>query len=252
MSKNIDTPRIALAIGAHPDDIDFQSGATLAKWAADGCEVHYLVLTDGSKGTWDPADDQAALIAKRRLEQRQAYRVVTNCDPSTGEERTHFLDFTDGELCHGSKEVSAVCAVIRQVRPDVVLAHDPWKRYRLHPDHRNAGFISVDAIVAARDPFFYPEQRWTHFRPDLLLLFEADEIDHGEDVENYEERKIKALMEHKSQLLSTMDIDPATKGESAYGESVDKFKDKIVSKHREYAAMFNLTKVEAYKLMSNL
>jgi len=252
MSKNISTPKIALAIGAHPDDIDFQCGATLAKWAAAGCEVHYLVLTDGSKGTWDPADDQATLIAKRRLEQRQAFKVITNCDLSIAEQRTHFLHFTDGELVYSPKEVAAVCALIRQIRPDVVLAHDPWKRYRLHPDHRNAGFISVDAIVAARDPFFYPEQKWPHFRPESLLLFEADEIDHGEDIENYEELKIMALMEHKSQLLSTMDIDPGKKDESSYRESVNKFRDYILSKHREHAAMFSSSKVEAYKLMSDL
>ena len=46
--------RVALAIGAHPDDVEFGCGATLAKWAAAGCTVHHLVLTDGSKGTWDP------------------------------------------------------------------------------------------------------------------------------------------------------------------------------------------------------
>ena len=47
---------------------------------------------------------------------------------------------------------------IRRLRPDVVLGHDPWKRYRLHPDHRHAGFLAVDGIVAARDPHFFPEQ----------------------------------------------------------------------------------------------
>ena len=50
----------------------------------------------------------------------------------------------------------AVVAVIRRARPDVVLTHDPWKRYRLHPDHRAAGFLVLDAIVAARDPHFFP------------------------------------------------------------------------------------------------
>ena len=45
----------ALAIGAHPDDVEFGCGATLAKWAGAGTEVHLLVLTDGSKGTWDAA-----------------------------------------------------------------------------------------------------------------------------------------------------------------------------------------------------
>lgn len=50
-SVDLPTPSVALAIGAHPDDIEFGCGATLAKWAAAGCRIHHLVLTDGSKGT---------------------------------------------------------------------------------------------------------------------------------------------------------------------------------------------------------
>ena len=65
---------VALAIGAHPDDVEFGCGATLAKWAAAGCVVHHLVCTDGSKGTWDPDADVAALAARRQVEQREAAR----------------------------------------------------------------------------------------------------------------------------------------------------------------------------------
>ena len=66
-TQNIPTPRTALAVGAHPDDIEFGAGATLAKWAADGCVVSFLVCTDGSKGTWDPSADIKNLIASRKL-----------------------------------------------------------------------------------------------------------------------------------------------------------------------------------------
>ena len=52
-----------LVVSAHPDDVDFGCGATLAKWAEAGCVVHYLVCTDGSKGSWDPDADLAELIA---------------------------------------------------------------------------------------------------------------------------------------------------------------------------------------------
>ena len=71
-TSNLDTPARALAIGAHPDDVDFGCGATLAKWAAAGCEVSVLVCTDGSKGTWDPMADEAQLITTRQLQQRAA------------------------------------------------------------------------------------------------------------------------------------------------------------------------------------
>ena len=100
-----------------------------------------------------------------------------------------------------------------------MLGHDPWKRYRLHPDHRHAGLLAVEGIVAARDPHFFPEQALPHHRPDALLLFEADEPDHVEDVAGYADAKLAALHAHTSQLLSTMDIDeaPALRRSSASG-----------------------------------
>src|SRR5690606_30791376 len=59
VSRDLPVPASALAVAAHPDDAEFGAGATLAKWAAAGCRVHLVVCTDGSKGTWDPAQDLA-------------------------------------------------------------------------------------------------------------------------------------------------------------------------------------------------
>ncbi len=95
----------------------------------------------------------------------------------------------DGELDNGVDERREVARVIRTVRPAVVLGHDPWRRYRLHPDHRAAGFLTVDALVAARDPHFFPELGLAPHRPELLLLFEADLPNHVEDAHGFEEAK---------------------------------------------------------------
>ena len=78
-------PTRALAVGAHPDDIEFGAGGTLAGWAAAGTDVHFLVLTDGSKGTWNPADDLAALIATRQDEARAAATTLATFDTALGE-----------------------------------------------------------------------------------------------------------------------------------------------------------------------
>jgi LmbE family N-acetylglucosaminyl deacetylase len=189
-----------LAIGAHPDDIEFGCGATLAKWARSGSHVELLVLTDGSKGTWAPEQDLVALVATRRDEQRDAARRL-------GATKVHFLDAVDGELEDDATRREQVCAVIRAVRPDVVLGHDPWKQYRLHPDHRRAGQLVIDGIVAARDPHFFPTAGTPH-RPGRLLLFEAQEVDHIEAVDDRDiDAKIAALLCHESQWLSTMGID---------------------------------------------
>ncbi len=205
MSRDLPTPAVALAIGAHPDDVEFGAGATLAKWSAAGCVVHHLICTDGSKGSWDPGTDAAELVRVRQDEQRAAAAALG----ATGV--CVFLGWTDGELESGLLQRRQVAEWIRRLRPTVVLGHDPWKRYRLHPDHRHAGFLAVEGIVAARDPHFFPElaaeQDLPHHRPDELLLFEADEPDHVEDAAGFVEAKLAALHAHTSQLRSTMHID---------------------------------------------
>jgi LmbE family N-acetylglucosaminyl deacetylase len=124
-----------------------------------------------------------------------------------------FLGAPDGELESGLRLRAEVCYWIRQLRPDVVLGHDPWKRYRLHPDHRHAGFLAVEGIVAARDPHFFRDQGVPHHRPTALLLWEADEPDHTEDITAVLDTKMAALMEHKSQFRSTMHIDDPSSAE---------------------------------------
>jgi LmbE family N-acetylglucosaminyl deacetylase len=205
-------PRRVLAVGAHPDDIEFGCGATLARWAASGSEVVLLVLTDGSKGTWERDADVAALVEVRRAEQEAAARTL-------GAAGVEFLDLVDGELEAGRAERAAVCEVIRRVQPDTVISHDPWKRYRLHPDHRRAGELVVDAIIAARDPHFYPERGGAH-RPERLLLFEAEDPDHVEDATPGFDDKVAALLCHRSQWRSTLGIEGGTPAEAAQRQAL--------------------------------
>lgn len=197
-SPPLAVPAVALGIGAHPDDIEFGAGATLAKWARAGTVVHLVICTDGSKGTWDPDADIAALVARREIESVDAARALG----ATGE--VVHLRQIDGELGSGLDMRAAVAREIRRLRPDVVLGHDPWKRYRLHPDHRYAGLLAVEGIVAARDPFFFPEQGLAPHRPEALLLFEADEENHAEPVTAVDvEARVAALLAHRSQLETT-------------------------------------------------
>jgi LmbE family N-acetylglucosaminyl deacetylase len=199
-SGGLQTPPRVLAIGAHPDDIEFGCGATLARWAGAGAHVELAVLTDGSKGSWDAAIDVTALVARRQEEQRAAADVL-------GAACVQFLHAIDGELGADGAMPGRVCELIRRVRPDVVLGHDPWKQYRLHPDHRHAGQLVIDGIVAARDPHFFPELGSPH-RPTHLLLFEAQLVDHLEPVgDDAITAKVDALLCHRSQWRSTMGID---------------------------------------------
>lgn len=239
-SRELATPASALAIGAHPDDVEFGCGGLLAKWAADGCIIHHLVCTDGSKGTWDADADIVALAARRQIEQRDAAARLGG--ENAGEVR--FLGHVDGELDSGLAERGEVALVIRELRPTVVLGHDPWKRYRLHPDHRNAGLLAVEGIVAARDPHFYKEHPVAHHRPDALLLWEADEPDHVEDVSSVVDRKLDALLAHESQFESTMKAVDDTE--------VERFRERIRIRLADLGRPHGVPAAEVFKLIESL
>ena len=234
-------PRTVLAIGAHPDDIEFGCGGTLAKWSAAGTVVHHLVCTDGSKGTWDVNADTAQLVASRQREQRAAAAALA----ATG--TVSFLGYVDGELEHSKEVTERIALAIRTVRPDVVLSHDPWKRYRLHPDHRNTGLNVCDAIVAARDPHFLKHQLTggiTHHRPDALLLWEADEPNHAEDISGWVDTKLRALEAHESQFESTM--------KATDDAGMETFRSRIRARVAELGAPLGFAAAEIFHSMTRL
>ena len=239
-SVDLAVPSVALAIGAHADDVEFGAGATLAKWAAAGCGIHHLVLTDGSKGSWDPEEDTARLVALRRDEQREASKRLGGVGAAT------FLDWPDGELEAGLRQRWEVAACIRRIRPDVVLGHDPWKRYRLHPDHRNAGYLLVEGVVAARDPHFFPELADPPHRPSAILLWEADEVNHLERVEQrHLDAKVSALFAHRSQLRSTMGVE-----DPDHEPARQAFAARVHARARDTGASGDAQPAEAFHLMT--
>ena len=243
-THNLAVPASALAIGAHPDDVEFGAGGTLAKWADAGCVVHHLICTDGSKGTWDPSADLAALRVQRHREQGEASRRLSGANAGL----VMFLDHVDGELDSDLLTRGEVAGVIRELRPEVVLGHDPWKRYRLHPDHRHAGLLACEGIVAARDPHFYREQGLAAHRPTALLLWEADEPDHVEDLgsgdSRYVHRKLDALEAHASQFESTMKAIDA--------EQLSAFRVRITARLGELGEPFGYAAAEVFKLITDL
>ncbi len=195
---SIDTPGRILAIGAHPDDIEFGCGATIARWTSRGADAVFAIVTDGSKGTWDPDADPATVASTRSKEAESAGAVL-------GASVVEHLGYVDGDLEYSMDLRARTAALIRRHRPDVVLSHDPWQRYQLHPDHRVTGFAVVDGVVAARDPHYFPEQEMLPHRPDALLLWSADEPDYIEPTTPAAlEAKVAALLCHASQAETTM------------------------------------------------
>jgi LmbE family N-acetylglucosaminyl deacetylase len=200
-----------------------------------------VVCTDGSKGSWDPDADLGKLVATRQDEQREAARIL-------GASRdVVFLGWHDGELEDGLTQRRQIAHWIRRLQPEVVLGHDPWRRYRLHPDHRHAGWLVTDGVVAARDPHFFPEAGVAPHRPSTLLLWEADEPDHVEDVGAHLEAKVNALLSHRSQLRTTMDID-----DDVPAEQVDRFKRRIADEAAEAGVPAGVAYGERFKALRDL
>jgi LmbE family N-acetylglucosaminyl deacetylase len=230
----LDPPPSALAVGAHPDDVEFGAGGTLARWAAAGTTVTLLVMTDGSKGSWDPDADPAAVAARRTAEQQAA------ADELGAAEVLH-AGHVDGELEYSMALRGQVCEFIRKVRPAVVLSHDPWQRYQLHPDHRATGLAVVDGVVAARDHLFFPDQGLAAHRPTALLLWFPDEANHWEDVSGSLDRKVAALLCHTSQGTTTM-------GGAPDGEAARRsFATRIENRAAEAGRIAGLAAAEAFR-----
>lgn len=143
-----------VAFGAHPDDIDFGASGTLARWAKAGVQIHYVVMTKGDAGGFaqDGRDD---IEATRRSEQEAAAAAV-------GAASVRVWDEADGYLAPSDQLQRAVVQVLRELRPQLVMAPHPERDYeriqRSHPDHLACGEIVSRAVYPAlENPFAYPE-----------------------------------------------------------------------------------------------
>jgi LmbE family N-acetylglucosaminyl deacetylase len=193
-----DVPHRALAVYAHPDDPDVSCGGTLAAWSAAGCEVHTLICTDGGKGTADPAIEPKELVAARAEEAAAAAAVL-------GLAGQEFLGVPDGELDDGASFRGALVAVVRRLRPDVVLCPDPTavffgQDYFNHRDHRVTGFAVLDAVApAAAMPLYFPEAGPAH-QVSTVLLSGTLEPDVWVDITETVGAKGAAVGCHRSQF----------------------------------------------------
>lgn len=206
------TPKVVLGVAAHPDDLDFYAGGTMAAFAKKGADVYYLVLTDGGKGSDDRGMKPEALRDMRREEQRNAGKTL-------GLKDIFFCDYPDGELENTLEVKREIVKAIRRVKPDVVVAMDPSVFYVAeenfinHPDHRSAGQAAIDAVYPlARDHMSFPELLGEGYEPHntqtlLLIDFSAGNATFAVDIADTLALKFQALSEHASQFtLQTMKL----------------------------------------------
>jgi LmbE family N-acetylglucosaminyl deacetylase len=187
----------ALVITAHPDDAEFLAVGTIAKMCDLGWDVRICVATSGDKGTRNPDMRRQELAATREAEQRAAAAVL-------GLRECIFWGYPDGFLQESAELRGQVVALIRRLRPDVIVSWDGFRSGFNHSDHRVIGRIVRDALFpAAHDPLYYAEQRddgLEAHRTAELLMAGAEDADFHVDIGPWLERKVDAILCHTSQI----------------------------------------------------
>jgi LmbE family N-acetylglucosaminyl deacetylase len=191
-----DGPKTLMAIMAHPDDIDFGSAGSIAKWCSEGWTVIYVLATSGDKGTHESMTPQE-LAATREEEQRAAARVL-------GVKEVIFLGYPDGFLEPTPDLRGQIVRLFRIYKPDIVLTWDGFRSSFNHIDHRNIGIAVRDAVFpAVRDHLYYPEhseEGLDAFRVNEMLLVGSDKPDYFVDISAFIEKKVDAMLSHASQV----------------------------------------------------
>jgi len=193
-----EVPARALAVYAHPDDVEVACGGTLALWARAGCEVHLVVVCRGDKGSTDPEADPAALATIRAEEVADAVDVL-------GLASCRLVGLPDGEVEVTAQLLGDLVAAVRSLRPEVVVGPDPTallfgRRYVNHRDHRVVGTATLDAVApAAAMPHYFPGcgPAWAVRE---LWLSGTLEPDVHVDIEPVLAVKAAALACHRSQV----------------------------------------------------
>ena len=193
----------ALVVISHPDDGEFGAGPTIAHLTARDVRVDYVVTTDGSKGTEDPAVTPEQLAATRVAEQRAAADIL-------GVGEIVHLGYPDGYLTPSLDLRRDIVRQLRRFRPDLVITQNPQRRldhnpFVGHPDHLATGEATLAAVYpAARDHLNFPEL-WTdeHLEPwkvRQVLLMGVEQPNLWIDVGETFDIGLRSILAHESQV----------------------------------------------------
>lgn len=202
MAGRVDeVPTRALAVYAHPDDPEVSCGGTLARWSAAGAEVHVVICASGDKGTSDPE------VRPQDLARRRAAEVAA-ATAALGVAGHHLLGHPDGEVENTAELRGELVALVRRLRPQVVVCPDPTaaffgSSYFNHRDHRQVGWATLDAVApAAASPHYFPQAGPPH-QVEAVYLSGTLQPDLWVEITGTIEAKARALLCHESQLGET-------------------------------------------------
>lgn len=192
----------ALVVSAHPDDIEFGSAGTLARWVDQGAEVTLCIATDGTAGTQDRDLMGSKLHDVRVAESERAAEVI-------GAERIVWLGYRDGYVEYTLDLRRDIARAFRTYKPHRFMVMDPTPtiqdRFINHPDHRAVGQASLDvSMTSGTTPGIFPElideglDPWRGLRELWIAGPAGGPV--AVDITSTIERKVQALLCHQSQI----------------------------------------------------
>jgi LmbE family N-acetylglucosaminyl deacetylase len=202
MDASFYVPESAMAIVAHPDDIEYSCAGTLARWAKAGAKTYYIVITSGDVGIAAAGMTKKRAAEIREEEQRNAASIA-------GASEVVFLHEPDGMLQATLELRKNLVREIRRLRPEVVICSDPTivlasSDYINHPDHRAAGMAALDAVFpAAGQPNLFEELEAEGFKAHKVrkvFVTSWEKADHFVNITETMDIKIAALKAHVSQM----------------------------------------------------
>lgn len=204
--KNV--PKKFLVFSAHPDDVDFGCAGTIPRLVQEGNEVAYCIITNGEKGVHKVKQSKRAMVAMREREQRAAAAVV-------GVKEIVFLRHIDGDLENTKNVRREITKVIRQTKPDIIIAQDPGNHRfdsfgRFHRDHRVAAEAVFDAVYpAVGSDGFFPELAQEGIFPhqiEEMWFYGTDRPNLFFNISETIGLKIEALSRHESQIKDMKEL----------------------------------------------
>jgi LmbE family N-acetylglucosaminyl deacetylase len=194
-----------LVFTPHPDDDVFGAGGTIALLNRNHNKVYIVVYTNDDKGSYDPDMNSQRLAKIRRAEQEVSEGML-----GTPKENILWMGYDDGMLEYAAqpKLTEEATAIIRRIRPDVLLSVDPGEWYeRWHKsDHRMAAFNTIDAVRAAEFWLYFPNQKLQQglqpYRvPEMYFFYPSpQEANYFVDIESVADLKVDAALKQVSQF----------------------------------------------------
>jgi LmbE family N-acetylglucosaminyl deacetylase len=200
----------ALAVVAHPDDLEYGTASAVARWTSQGKKVIYLMVTSGEAGIDSMSPAEAGPL--REEEERQSAAEV-------GVETVEFLGHTDGVLEYGLDLRRDIARAIRRHKPDVIITGNfqlRWQRGGFNmADHRAVGLATLDAARDADNRWIFPELLEEGHEPwhgtKTILIGGSPDATHAVDVTDYIDQGVASLEKHRVYIDNLgKDFDPET------------------------------------------